>query len=108
MNLQISHVTDVTSHTDIHLYVSTKEEGNYFENIFGVTEESGRYLVLHCLKEKSADGSYPCFAFVEGTIYDKNGEVAIVPNRMFHDDDLTAINEWLKEHEEEWIKEIEK
>ena len=107
MNITLSHVTDFASHTDVHLYVSTKENDNYFEKLFGLTEENGRYLVLHCKKEK-INGTYPLYAFVEGTIYDKDGEITSVPNRVFHDDDLFEINDWLYEHEEEWVKEIGK
>lgn len=104
MKIELSHVTDLGSVVDIHMYVSTKEDDNYFEKLLGLSKESGRYLVVHGRKEESADGSYPYMAFIEGTIYDTNGQVAIVPNRVFHDDDLTKINEWINEHEEEWRK----
>ena len=104
MKIELSHVVNFGNIVDIHMDVSTKENCEYFEKLLGLSKESGRYLVVHGRKEKSADGSYPYAAFIEGTIYDKNGEVAIVPNRFFHDDDLTEINEWIKEHEEDWRK----
>lgn len=107
MKIELSHVTDLGSVVDIHMYVSTKDNNNYFEKLFGL-EKNGRYLVVHGRKEKSIDGSYPYSAFIEGTIYDGNGEVCVVSNRVFHDDDLTQINEWINEHEEEWGKYCDK
>lgn len=81
-----------------NLYVSTKGENNYFEKMFGLY--NGRYLVVHAMKHKTENG-YSA-TFIEGTIYDKNGEVCIVPNRMFHEDDIIEIESWLSEHKKEW------
>ena len=108
MIIKLSHVTDFYNCTDIHLYISSEDNNNYFEKMFGLSKESGRYLVIHAKKEKSSDGSYPYSAFIEGTIYDKNGEVCIVPNRVFHEDDIGEINCWVDQHENEWMNAIEK
>ena len=98
MEIKLSHVTELGSSKDIHLYVSTKEDGNYFEKLLGLYD--GRYLVVHAMKNKTKNG-YSA-AFIEGSIYDKNGEVCIVPNRVFHEDDMIEIEEWLTENESEW------
>lgn len=102
MKIELSHVTKLLNCVDIHLYVSTEDNDNYFEKLLGLTKENGRYLVIHAQKEKSENDSYPYPAFVEGSIYDTNGEVCIVPNRIFHEDDIYEINNWIDEHEDEW------
>lgn len=99
MKIELSHITNFTDKKDIHLNVSTEDDNNYFEKMLGLY--NGRYLVIHAMKYKTKRGYST--AFIEGTIYDKNGEVCIVPNRVFHKDELVEIENWLSEHEKEWI-----
>lgn len=106
MNIKLSHVIDLGSCIDIHMYIDTKDSNNYYEKLLDLTEENGRYLVVHGKKEKTKTGFIK--AFIEGTIYDKTGEIAIVPNGLFHNDDCLKINNWIDEHESEWMTEIEK
>ena len=108
MKIELSHVTDFEYATDIHLHVSTKDNDDYFEKLFGLSDENGRYLVAHAMLDKMEDGSYEAAAFIEGTIYDRDGEVTKVPNRVFHDDDIDEINDWIEVHKEEWISELKK
>ena len=106
MKIELSHVTDFEKSTDIHLYVQTTDDDNYFEKLFGLTKENGRYLVVHAMLDKKKDGSYTETPFIEGTIYDSHGEVTSVPNRMFHEDEEIEIEEWVQEHKEEWLEEL--
>lgn len=102
MKISLSHVTDLGNEKDIHLYISTEDNSHYFEKLLGL--DNGKYLVAHALKQKT-DNGYSA-SFVEGSIYDKNGEVCIVPNRVFHEDDLIEIEEWLLANEKLWNQEL--
>lgn len=48
MKISLSHITDFGNEKDIHLYISTEDNGYYFEKLLGL--DNGRYLVIHALK----------------------------------------------------------
>lgn len=107
MKIKLHHAENFGHFVDICLNVSTKDDGNYFEKLFHLTEENERHLVIQAKKEKSQDNTYPNPAFIEGIICDENGVVCVVPNRMFHEDDLNAIDDWIYSHEQEWVGSLE-
>lgn len=102
MRIELCHVADMGAYINLDLYVSSKD----FEKLFNLTKENGRYLMIHAQKEKSIDGSYPYSAFIEGGIYDENGEICAVNNRMFEEDYIIAINKWIDENKELWMTKI--
>lgn len=106
MKIELNNVTNLGNVVIIHMDVSTKDDHERFEKLFGLTEENGRHLVIRGYKEKSEDGSYPYRAFIEGDIYDHDEKVAELYNKMFKDDDCTEIQDWIDEHEEEWRSKI--
>lgn len=107
MKISLSHVTELIGYVDIHLNVSTADATDYFESLFNLGKETGRFMVVHVRKKRNADGTFePDVVSIEGTIYDKDGEVAVVPKRLFREGDETVIKNWIIDKQNIWMKEL--
>lgn len=108
MKISLSHVTELIGYVDIHLNVSTADTNNYYEALFDLGEKTGRFMVVHVRKQRNLDGTFPFgYVSIEGTIYNKDGEIAVVPYHYFRTEDTSEIAKWIAVQKNEWEKELE-
>lgn len=89
MKIELSHIENLLNdEKDIHLYVSTEDEGYYLEKKLNIKDN--QFLVVH-VRVKKTGKHFSCI-HIDGTIHDSQGEITDIP---LDEKEMEKIVNWI-------------